>query len=549
MPGLAVEHVDEVDVVGGLRHPQLDEVRETVGEEPVEGPGPLGKVLLHRVTLAPDHVVAVDARRAGPGLEAGGEDDAVDLVVRARHHDPRGGDPVDPGRRRGQRDIGPVERLQVLVVEAGALAHVAEPRLETVGGRGIRDDRVDPLMGAHEQLHVRELGDQRLVRLREFTDGRVHQGLARQLREQVGPAVVDQVPVHLVPGDDPVEVVVPLVLPTGLERLGPPRVGLAVVARLHDARRALHHDQLLGVLTEVGHHLHAGGAGAHHGDALVAQVLQVPGRRSAGVVVVPAAGVEDLALEVRDPGHLRQLRLGQCAVGAHEDASAEPVAAVGGDLPSLGLLVPLRVGGAGLEVGLVVEVVVPADALGVLEDLGAVGVPLAGDVPGLLEQRHVDVRFDVALDARVAVPVPGTAEVAAVLDDPEVLDAVLREVGTGGQPPEPASQDQGVELLGDRLAGDRVGERIGVVHLEEVLQALELGQLVPAQAGLLVRLETLTEVVGVEIDVEGDLRFGEGEGHAGVLRRRVRPRGGVPWTGCRTNLTLRQVVTSITYTV
>ena len=75
----------------------------------------------------------------------------------------------------------------------------------------------------------------------------------------------------------------------------------------------------------------------------------------------------------------------------------------------------------------VVELVVPGDALRVLEDLGRVGVLLLRDVAELLEQRQVAVALDVALGAGIAVPVPGAAEVAARLDDAEVLEAGLAQ--------------------------------------------------------------------------------------------------------------------------
>ena len=73
-----------------------------------------------------------------------------------------------------------------------------------------------------------------------------------------------------------------------------------------------------------------------------------------------------------------------------------------------------------------VQVEVPGDALAVLEDLRRAGVLLAGDVGGLLQEREVDVGLDVALCSRVPVPVPGAAEVAALLDDAKVVDARLR---------------------------------------------------------------------------------------------------------------------------
>ena len=87
------------------------------------------------------------------------------------------------------------------------------------------------------------------------------------------------------------------------------------------------------------------------------------------------------------------------------------------------VVVPLEVGDLGVEQRVVVEAELLADALAVLEDLGRVRVLLDRHVPGLFEQRHVDERRRVALRAGVAVPVPGAAEVAALLDDAHVVDA------------------------------------------------------------------------------------------------------------------------------
>jgi hypothetical protein len=44
-------------------------------------------------------------------------------------------------------------------------------------------------------------------------------------------------------------------------------------------------------------------------------------------------------------------------------------------------------------------------------------------VPGFFQQGHIDQRSRIALRAGISVPVPGTAEVAALLDDADILDA------------------------------------------------------------------------------------------------------------------------------
>ena len=69
-----------------------------------------------------------------------------------------------------------------------------------------------------------------------------------------------------------------------------------------------------------------------------------------------------------------------------------------------------------------------ADVAAVLEDLGAVGELLRRHEVELFEQRDVAVRIVVALDPGEPVPVPDTTEVAAHLDDVDIVDARLLEV-------------------------------------------------------------------------------------------------------------------------
>ena len=137
--------------------------------------------------------------------------------------------------------------------------------------------------------------------------------------------------------------------------------------------------------------------------------------------------------------------------GAHaEELGGELVAAVGADDPHRAVVVPLEVLHLGVEQRVVVEAVLLPDALAVLEDLRRVRVLLGGHVPGLLEQRHVHEARGVALGAGVAVPVPGAAEVAALLDDADVVDAGFLEPGAGDEPGEAAADEREGDVVGLR---------------------------------------------------------------------------------------------------
>jgi hypothetical protein len=83
-------------------------------------------------------------------------------------------------------------------------------------------------------------------------------------------------------------------------------------------------------------------------------------------------------------------------------------------------------------------------------------VPTGRDAVELLQHREVDVRLDVAHHPGVAVPVPGAADAAGLVDDADPLDAGLAQLGAGEDPGDPAAHDHHVDLVGHGLAlGDR----------------------------------------------------------------------------------------------
>ena len=88
-------------------------------------------------------------------LEAGGVDQQVELVLlaledRALRADL--GDALAVGV--DEVDVGPVERRQVLVVEARPLAHEHVPGLERLGRRRVLDDLVDAAVDPHHVVDV-----------------------------------------------------------------------------------------------------------------------------------------------------------------------------------------------------------------------------------------------------------------------------------------------------------------------------------------------------------------------------------------------------------
>jgi hypothetical protein len=136
--------------------------------------------------------------------------------------------------------------------------------------------------------------------------------------------------------------------------------------------------------------------------------------------------------------------------------------------------------------GVRVEVEGAGQKPGVLEDLRGAGVPLSRHEPGLLEEREVRVRLDIAHAARVAIPVPGATEVTRLLDDPKVGDPMPAEVDRREHSGEAATDDHDRCLLGDRIPGEAgFDEWVPVEILELARQGPPLGHTLRPQSLLL----------------------------------------------------------------
>ena len=229
-------------------------------------------------------------------------------------------------------------------------------------------------------------------------------------------------------------------------------IGRLVAAQIHRRRRALEHVQLLRVFADERHALNGRCTGADDRNALVGELRQPAVVVAAGVVVIPARRVERVPFEIGDAGNARQLRPVRGSGRLNDELRADAVVAIRRHLPAARVVEPFHLGDARLEDRVVVQTEVLTDALRVLVDLRRERVFLLRHVARFFEQRQVAVRLDVALRARIAVPIPRAAEIAARLDDAEVRDAAFLEARTGHQAAETGADHRHVDVEVERLA-------------------------------------------------------------------------------------------------
>ena len=109
VPALLVEGVREVRREPGLLVAEDEQVREAAGVHPVQRRRAVLPLLGQRQAVAADDLAAGPTREVGADLEAGGVDQAVDLVLRLADDDTVLGDAVDAaavGVRRASRWAG-----------------------------------------------------------------------------------------------------------------------------------------------------------------------------------------------------------------------------------------------------------------------------------------------------------------------------------------------------------------------------------------------------------------------------------------------------------
>ena len=252
-------------------------------------------------------------------------------------------------------------------------------------------------------------------------------------------------------------------LPARLQLRGPFLVGRPVVAHVDRRRRALKYIEFFRVCAEIRHRLNGGRARADDADDLVLQVRQI----RAGVFVVPTRRVERMALERLHARDARQFWFRQRAVCADHELRAHVIAAVGVDVPHLLRFVPHGRRHRRLEHREFVEVVTPRDRLAVREDLRPARVVVLRHVTHFVEQRQIVVRDDVARGARITVPVPRAADVAAAFDDTNALDAFFAQPRRRQQRGKSAADEQHFHRVADRIARfDLAAVRIGCVLRE-----------------------------------------------------------------------------------
>ena len=191
--GLLVQHVRVAGGEAGLGVAHQEAVREAVHVHAVQRAHAVGPPVGQAHAAAAEDLHAGAAAVVGADLEAGREDQAVELVLAAGDDDAARRDALDAAALGvDERDVVAVEGLEVLVVEAGALAELPVPGLQRRGRRRVLDvasmrARIDSIFSKSASSTARSMPSG----VKSVDVAALH--AEQQIRDDVGPAVADEV--------------------------------------------------------------------------------------------------------------------------------------------------------------------------------------------------------------------------------------------------------------------------------------------------------------------------------------------------------------------
>ena len=435
---------------GRLRAVTEKQVREARGGDAKVGAHALGPLVPDRDVVAAADVDAGEP--AGHRVEAGAEGDHVEFVLAVAGEHAARRDALDGTRLQvHQADVRLVEDVEEPLLERGPLDRVGMRRLgrrEDVGDGRILDARAhlappeviggaiggfvgeDVLVGAEPEMEAAGVPQ-------AFVGGFPLRGGHRQrrLRDE---AEVEAAEAFAAPLEG-----------RGIVRLHRLVVGLAQLALAHrqvHVGRALEHGQVRGHLRRLLRDLDAARPGADHADALAGEV---------DALLRPQRRVVRFAREVFEARQRRDVGLGGEARADDHEARPQRAALRGLEQPLARGFVEARTVHAGPEADVTAQVEFRVDIIEVAphflpagEALAPIPVP-----PQVLARELVDLAMRVDARARIAVPVPDTAEARAGVDEvhPEAELAQTEQLVDTG---EAGADDDDVES-GGRVCGGR----------------------------------------------------------------------------------------------
>ena len=107
-----------------------------------------------------------------------------------------------------------------------------------------------------------------------------------------------------------------------------------------------------------------------------------------------------------------------------------------------------------MEKRVLVHVESTTELLAIRKDFWCERVAVCGHEAGIFKHRQVHVGLDVAHRAGITVPVPGTAEVAALFNDAEVVDTELAKIRRFEHAAKPTAHNHDIDIGDFRIASE-----------------------------------------------------------------------------------------------
>ena len=156
----------------------------------------------------------------------------------------------------------------------------------------------------------------------------------------------------------------------------------------------------------------------------------------------------------------------------NNEARFNRITTVGLDQPTPAVFIPLGTGYFCLHQRIGMQIIFFGYHTTIIKCFRRIGIFLLRGKLGFFQQGEIDVRLDVARSARIPVPIPRAAKVAALFDNPEIINAGLAQARRSQHAAKAASDNRHFNLILNRPALKRLVDIWIVDKISEI--ALDL---------------------------------------------------------------------------
>ena len=173
------------------------------------------------------------------------------------------------------------------------------------------------------------------------------------------------------------------------------------------------------------HALNGCRAGADNGDFLIGQTAQPAARCAACIIIIPTAGMKCVPLKIANALNGRQFGAVERPIGVNNKARRQFITHRRRHPPATRRFVPFGRRDFGLKQRFVSQLKSLGNLAAIGQRFRCICIFLLRHETGFFQEWKINIGFNIARSTGIAVPIPSAAEIAALFQDKDIVNALL----------------------------------------------------------------------------------------------------------------------------